>query len=286
MKNIKKKSIRPEYLAKLNLIVEYIEGHTEEKVTIDQLAKVAFLSPFHLHRIMRALLGEPLGSYIKRTKIERAAKLLEYTTAAIEEVAYHVGYDTPSAFSKQFKMRFKMTPTDYRINKHKDMQVESKTELKIKKPKYVTLEDQQCIYIKMQGDYGQLDYGTAWSTLWTVIKEQKLFTKGIQHVGLSYDDPQVTEASKIRYDACLTVHKEAQPDGEVGVKLLPKGKFLMFHYTGSYRKLGEVYDHIFSNWMMSGEYELRDAPTREIYRNDARRTEESKLKTEIYIPIQ
>ena len=61
----------------------------------------------------------------------------------------------------------------------------------------------------------QLDYGNAWAKLWSVVKTQKLFTAGIEHIGISYDDPKVTDPNNIRYDACLGIHKNAKPDGEV-----------------------------------------------------------------------
>ncbi len=158
--------------------------------------------------------------------------------------------------------------------------------LKIKKPKIVTLENNQCIFIKMQGEYQNLDFGIAWGKLWSIVKSQKLFTSGIEHIGVSYDDPKVTDANKIRYDACLVIHKEAKPDGEVGIKTLKGGKFAMFHYTGSYKYLSAVYDYIFNDWLLNNEHELRDEPVREKYRNTPERTEEAKLKTEIYLPIK
>ncbi|MEX0313889.1 MAG: GyrI-like domain-containing protein, partial [Allomuricauda sp.] len=121
---------------------------------------------------------------------------------------------------------------------------------------------------------------------WQVVKEQKLFTAGIEHLGQAFDDPNVTEENQIRYDACLVVHKEAQPSGNVGTKVLKGGKFAVFHYQGSYSNLGNVYDYIFNTWLMESDHKLRDEPVREKYLNNPEKTEEGKLKTEIYIPIQ
>lgn len=160
------------------------------------------------------------------------------------------------------------------------------TKLDIKKAKIVTLEEKQTIYVKLQGSYQNLDFSSAWEKLWEIVKAQKLFTAGIEHIGISYDDPNITDADKIRYDACLVIHKEAKAEGDIGTKTLKKGKFAMFHYTGSYKKLSEVYDYIFNEWLLNNAYELRDEPVREKYRNNPKRTDESKLKTEIYLPIK
>ncbi len=284
----KKQTNKEFYIEKLNVIVEYIHNNLDQKIVIKELAEMSHFSPFHFHRIIRALLGEPIGAYITRTRLELAAKMIRYSSTSIEEIAYSVGYESPSSLSKQFKNYFGCSPSDYRKTKvlslKKTQTMESK--LNIKRAKIVILDEKQCIFIRMQGNYKQLDYGSAWSKLWSVVKTQKLFTAGMEHIGVSHDDPKVTAEDKIRYDACLVICKEAKPEGEVGVKTLKGGKFAMFHYTGSYTYLSQVYDYIFNDWLLNNEYELRDEPVREKYRNNPERTEETKLKTEIYLPIK
>ena len=159
-------------------------------------------------------------------------------------------------------------------------------DLNIKKPKLVDLEDKNCIYLSLQGAYGKLDFGKAWAALWQEVKQQKLFTAGIEHIGQSFDDPEVTEETKIRYDACLVIHKTARPSREIGTKTLKGGRFALFLYQGSYARLAEVYDYIFNDWLLENDYVLRDEPVREKYLNHPGKTEESKLKTEIYLPIE
>lgn len=283
-----KQSNKEYYTAKLNVIMEYINNNLDKKIAINELAELSNFSPFHFHRITKALLKETIGAYITRIRLEQAAKMIRYSSSTIEEIAYSIGYETPSSLSKRFRAHFGVSPSEYR--KGKELLIKSKTRmdlnLKIKKPKIVRLESNQSIFIKMQGEYQNLDFGTAWGKLWSIVKSQKLFTAGIEHIGIPYDDPKVTDATKVRYDACLVIHKVAKPDGEVGIKTLKGGKFAMFHYTGSYKYFSAVYDYIFNDWLMNNEYELRDEPVREKYRNNPERTEEAKLKTEIYIPIK
>lgn len=90
--------------------------------------------------------------------------------------------------------------------------------LSIKKPKIQEIDDKKCLYLRMQGAYQTLDFASAWKKIWEQVKTQKLFTKGIQHFGLPYDDPKVTHENKIRYDACLIIHKTAKPVGGIGLK--------------------------------------------------------------------
>lgn len=276
------------YQENLNRVVDYIHNHLDAKIDIAHLAELSHFSKYHFHRITRALLGEPLGAYITRARIETAAKLIRYSDNSIEEITYSVGFETPSSLSKAFKNHFGISPSAYRNNK--DIIVKKhnimKTELNIKKPKIQVLEDQQCLFYTMYGAYQDLDYGLAWEKLWAEVKAEQLFTKGIRHIGLPHDDPKVTEPKKIRYDACLIIHKDAKPNGDVGVKTLKGGRFATFLYQGSYKHFAEVYDYMFNEWLLQTDYELRDAPCREKYISDARRVEEHKLKTEFYIPIK
>lgn len=283
-----KESNRIYYQQRLNIIKEYIHNNLDTKIELKTLAELSHLSSFHFHRISRAFLGEPIGAYISRTRLETAAKMIRYTALSIEDIAYNVGYETPSSLSKAFKNHFGTTPSDYR----KDKQYKIKTTLimetllNIKKPKIVTVEDKNCIYFSLTGAYDTMDYGAAWATLWQEIKTQKLFTAGIEHIGLPYDDPKVTDENKIRYDACLVIQKNAIPSGNIGAKTLIGGKFAIFHYQGSYANISQVYDYIFNTWLVENDYELRDDTVREKYLNNPDKTEESKLKTEFYLPIK
>ena len=183
----KKENNRTIYQQNMNRVLEYIHNHLDEKISIKTLADISHFSPFHFHRISRALLGEPIGAYITRIRLEAAAKMIRYTHLGIEEIAYNVGFETPSSFSKSFKNHFEISPSAYRKDKSYTIKKTNimKVTLNIKKPKIVTLENQNCLYYRMHGAYQTLDYGKAWETLWGQVKAQKLFTKGIQHVELA-----------------------------------------------------------------------------------------------------
>lgn len=157
--------------------------------------------------------------------------------------------------------------------------------LALKAPKLITLEDKSLIYVSLMGEYGSLNYGDAYQRLWGVVKSQKLFTKGIESLCISYDDPKVTEANQQRSDVCLAIHKPAQPQDGVSCKTLVGGKYAMFAYQGPYENLAAVYDEAM-RWLVNSEYELRDEPMFEKYLNNRQRTAAEKLKTEVYIPIR
>ena len=275
-----------DYVQRINKVVAYINNHLDETLDLKTLANEAALSDFHFHRIFKALKGEAIGGYITRLRLEATARLLRYTALTIEEIAFNIGYETPASLSKAFKKQYGISPTEYRTNK--DTYIMKKEiinpDLALKAPKIVTLEPKNLIYVALTGAYGSLDYGKAYEQLWAVIKAQKLFTKGIESICISYDDPKITEGSLQRSDVCLAIHKPAIPQEEVSCKTLAGGKYAVFFYQGSYENLSQVYDTAV-RWVIDQQYRLREEPFFEKYLNDARRTPKEKLKTEIYIPI-
>jgi len=275
-----------DYVQRINKVVAYINNHLDETLDLKTLANEAALSDFHFHRIFKALKNEAIGGYITRLRLEATARLLRYTALTIEEIAFNIGYETPASLSKAFKKQYGISPTEYRTNK--DTYIMKKEiinpDLALKAPKIVTLEPKNLIYVALTGAYGSLDYGKAYEQLWAVIKAQKLFTKGIESICISYDDPKITEGSLQRSDVCLAIHKPATPQEEVSCKTLAGGKYAVFFYQGSYENLSQVYDTAV-RWVIDHEYTLREEPFFEKYLNDARRTPKEKLKTEIYIPI-
>ncbi len=275
-----------DYVQRINKVVAYINNHLDETLDLKKLANEVALSDFHFHRIFKALKGEAIGGYITRLRLEATARLLRYTALTIEEIAFNIGYETTASLSKAFKKQYDISPTEYRTNK--DTYIMKKEiinpDLALKAPKIVILEPKNLIYVALTGAYGSLDYGKAYEQLWAVIKAQKLFTKGIESICISYDDPKITEGSLQRSDVCLAIHKPATPQEEVSCKTLAGGKYAVFFYQGSYENLSQVYDTVV-RWVIDHEYTLREEPFFEKYLNDARRTPKEKLKTEIYIPI-
>lgn len=282
-----KTSTREEYLKRINILVEYINNHLDENIDLELLAKMSNFSPYHFHRIVKAFLGESIGAFIVRMRIETAARLLRYSDMSVQDVAYKVGYDVPSSLSKVFKQFYGISPNSFRNNKiytiMKPLQLNP--ELKLKE-KVINLEPRQVIYIRLTGDYQKNDYCGAWEKLWGYVKEAGLFSAGIEHICIYHDDPQVTDAEKLRTDVCLILPKKAQPKGEIGVKTLVGGKYAVYLYQGSYENLGMVYDTIYGKYLPDGGYKLALEPGFEKYLNHPDRTASDKLKTEIYVPIQ
>jgi len=280
-----------DYQERINKVLHYVNNNLDEKLDLKRLADISNFSTFHFHRIMRAHLNESLGAYIVRIRLDTAARLIKFTGEPLNEIAYKVGYDTPSSFSKAFKKRFNFSPLDFRNENH-DLKLNGayidpenlKYTMKLK-PKIVTLSGKQVVYIQTIGKYGDPATGEAWDKIWKFVKENKLFSWRMESIGICHDDPDITEPEKCRYDACITVKKEIKPEGEVGFKKIPGGKYAVFKFKGPYDQFNSVYKTIYREWLPGSGFELRNVPGFEKYLNNPNNTKPEKLLTEIYIPI-
>lgn len=278
---------KEEYLKRVNIVVEYIIKHRGENIDINMLAEMSSFSPYHFHRIMRAFLKEPIGAFILRIRVETAARLLRQTDIPISDIAYQVGYDVPSSLSKVFKQFYGISPNEYRNNKdyiimkpqviNPDLNVSA--EIREEKAK-------QAIYIRLSGSYNGLDYENAWRSLWKYVQQNNLFSDSMEHLCVYHGDPKVTESDKLMADVCLIVSKSVTPKGEIGVKEIPGGKYVVFHYVGSYNNLPAVYDTIYGKWIPEDGYRIGESSGYEKYLNSPSDTKPEELISEIFIPIE
>lgn len=95
-------------------VMSYIRKNLTAVLDRETLADVAGFSVPHFHRIFTAHLGESAISYVRRLRLERAARKLRMGAVDITEVALAAGYDTHAAFSKAFKQQYGLSPSEFR----------------------------------------------------------------------------------------------------------------------------------------------------------------------------
>ena len=60
-KSLPSRGLRVEYIARINRVLDYIDHNLDQPLLLAELAEVAHFSPFHFHRIFRAMMGEPIN---------------------------------------------------------------------------------------------------------------------------------------------------------------------------------------------------------------------------------
>jgi AraC family transcriptional regulator len=140
------------------------------------------------------------------------------------------------------------------------------------------------VFLRHLGPYREV--GATWGRLMTWAGMRGLLGAGMKLIGISYDDPDVTSADKIRYDAAVTVSRPARPEGDFGVMEIAGGRYAVATHKGPYEELGKVYQRIFGGWLPKSGCGLRDAPAFEQYLNSPQNTRPEDLLTLIHIPLE
>jgi AraC family transcriptional regulator len=106
--------LSPEHDECLETVKRYIDDNTGEPLSRDVLASVVGYSVPHFHRIFTAGVGENIADYVRRVRLERAGRKLRMGAVDITEVALAAGYQSHAAFTKAFKIRFGLSPAEFR----------------------------------------------------------------------------------------------------------------------------------------------------------------------------
>lgn len=84
---------RTEYARRMHKVLEYIDQHLDESLELGTLSEVAHFSAFHYHRLFSAWMGEMLGDYLRRRRLEMAAlRLVAQPGAVVLNIALSVGF--------------------------------------------------------------------------------------------------------------------------------------------------------------------------------------------------
>jgi len=262
-------------------VIEHIDRHLDDKLDLATLSGVANFSEFHFHRLFHALIGEPLGDYVRRRRLELAAiRLRSQPDVPVLDVALAVGFGSTEAFARAFRARFGCTPTVYRKSKHDQLARKAgqaprfdarkdggpSTQELVMNVKIVDRKPVHVAYLRYTGPVGP-GIGIFWmQTVAPWMETNNLM--GRERYGISLDDPSVTNPAQCRYDACV-----ASADGEVLTgnpqrKVIPGGKYAALPFKGTGAQIGAAWDALLRDWLPKSGMQLDSRPFFEFYPPD------------------
>ena len=99
-----------QYGQRLEPVLRWLASHPDADPDLYRLADLACLSPYHFHRVYRALMGETVNATVQRIRMHRAAVALGRSEASLREVAQRAGYESDAAFNRAFGATFGISP--------------------------------------------------------------------------------------------------------------------------------------------------------------------------------
>lgn len=273
--------------------INYIEGNITEELSIESIAKQAFVSSFYFQKGFAMLCGFTVGDYIRQRKLTLAGSEIVASDEKIIDIALKYGYDSPDSFTKAFTRFHGVTPTAVRKD---GALIKSFAPLKIK--------------FSLEGGY-IMDYKIVEMDSFTVIGVSRVFKYDsakaeipefwTEHYekgngkyicgmyGVCIDEVEGSDEFEYliadNYDPSRVL-----PDGFV-TKVIPKHTWAIFVCKGAMpTALQDVNQKIFSEWLPNcKDYEIAANYNIEMYTNIAdypKGNQDENYHSEIWIPVK
>lgn len=294
------KNLNAEYKARINRVLDYIEQNIDHEFTLDELAQVAFFSKYHFHRIFMSIMDETLFDYIQRIRIEKSAiLLLNDLNKSITSIAYECGFSSSALFARTFKKYFYMSASQWRSTKSNSGKQESnidQMESNIRKETksstvYVEytekiiswrismdtrhqtvevkeLKDMTVAYVRHIGPYeGNADlFERLFGKLCGWAGPRNLIGNlDAKFLVVYHDNPEITEATKLRISVCLIVPPQTDVSGEIGKMTVAGGKYAIARFTLKEDEFHEAWEWVYGSWLPQSGFQPDDRPCFELY---------------------
>lgn len=102
---------------RIRRIMEYIQKHYAEKITLEDLADQIHLCRSESCRLFQRYMNESMFDYLLDYRVERSLELLRQSEFNVTQIAGQVGFASPGYYSKIFKRKMGCTPLEYRKNR-------------------------------------------------------------------------------------------------------------------------------------------------------------------------
>lgn len=304
---------RAEYAARFNRVVDYIQANLAEPLDLAALASVACFSPYHFHRLFHGWMGETIHDFIFRLRVERAAMQLLYNPKkSITEIALDCGFSSSSTFARAFKLFHGVSATEWRQNRknrktdRKDCEAEGLTtqaawettggsgpfwELPMTMNLHVEVKQLAAMHVAYLRHVGPFQENTAlferlFGSICSWAGPRGLLGPATQFLSIYHDNPDITDAQKLRLDVAITVPEQTQVDGEIGRQKLEGGSYAVARVKIHAKQYLEAWDALMGGWLPGSGYQPDDRPCFEISLNDPKTDPEGMHHVDLCLAVK
>lgn len=301
------KEIQSDYISRINKALQFVDKNLDTDLSLEIISEVACYSPYHFHRIFKAITNESLNAYISRRRIEKAASVLMHKKEVnITVLSMQYGFNSNSSFTRTFKKFYGVSPSEFRRQNpgrfSKIGQIESKNgqeilifekyicninNLKnwIEMNAKIEIKEMPALALAYVTSIGHQGIADAYNMLVKWAKPNGLLENAeVKMLTIYHDSFKITAPEKVRMSACIVLSEPVKVNGEIGLTILEKGRFIV----GSFEIRQDEFEKSWSSlfiWMGENGYTKADRDPFEIYRNDYRMHPENKFIIDLYIPV-
>jgi len=297
----KHKTTWNDYHERILRVLTHIQNHLDEALDLEDLAGVACFSSFHFHRIFAAMTGETIADHVRRLRLERAAIELRSGAKQVIQVALDAGYEAHEAFTRAFKAAYGVSPAEFRratgpiairpapsgvhFRQGVPLTTFNTNHLTAKTMKVIAkkIKPMRVAYLRHVGPYE--DTNQTWIDLMTQLSADQPIRKSALFIGMGHDNPAVTPAAELRYDACITVDEKYEPKPPAKLQTIDGGDHAVVKNC-PVAKIKDAFQFLYGQWLARSSRELRPTPGFMVLVSARDTVAPRKQRVDIYMPLQ
>ncbi len=266
-----------DYVERVNRAIDLIVRDLAQPLSLEAVSEAAGFSPFHFHRIFKALLGETLNQFVKRQRLERALRLMSHAPdRSLTQVAMDCGFSSSSDFSRSFRQRYGAAPSRFDLETFRNARREEFERVLSSQeggPRFhalppgenldgfeVRLRDlpaRTVAYIRVLDPYREGVAHAACERLLAWAIERGLADG--QWLGYMWEEPEIVAMKDCRYDVALVV-EDVEPAGEIGRFEFPPMRVAEVVLGGGIELEMRAIDWLYRTWLPRSGYVPDDQP--------------------------
>jgi len=276
-----------------NYIMYYIYTNIETDINIDELAQKLKINKYYMHKIFKDIFNRNIYESIKSIRLQKASNLLltnKYST--ISEVANLCGYSSQTSFIRAFKVRFSMTPKEWRkggykkysndILKQSSIALKSKARFNSIVPEITKMPEYSAYYIRHRGYNDSIKQ--TWQKLQTWVFGNNL--KYYKEIALLHDNPAITPLDECQYVACIVNEGKERPlNSRLPKFTISGGVYAKFDIQGGSGDFLKFIHWVYHEWLPNSEYETTTKPPYVIYKKNKYLSNDNKFDISFYLSI-
>lgn len=292
-----KASTERDYRRRIARVVEAILLEPGAAHTLYSLAAVAHLSPFHFHRIYRALTGESVVETVQRLRLAQAAQRLTEAPALVTTVAHDAGYNSPQAFARAFRGFTGFTPSEFKTRQkqlaaaaaRRRSESTAACEAKAVAHSTVALPSVELIEVApldvlcLHHEGPVATIGQTFRALMGMLHCDEDPARD-QRIGICMRDPDA--AGRFRYLAGIVGAAEAMAQAPIEPVRLAGGLYAVHRLIGPYALIAPTFRALYGGWLPHSGYARDNRPGLELYRNMPVSGLQSECVTDLMIPVR
>lgn len=271
-----------DYLARINRAIDLIVRDLAQPLSLQALSEASGFSTFHFHRVFKAVVGETPNQFVKRLRLERALHLMSHAPRQpLTDVALQCGFSSSSDFSRSFKQHFGRAPRRFGLE---DFRGTRRAEFeRLLRGQYAPLQPQvldvganpdgfeprlrdlparTVAYVRVFEPYREGVAQAAFERL-LAWADRRGLADG-QWLGYMWDEPEIVDLAKCRYDVALVVEDFA-PEGDIGCYRFPAMRVAEVEVRGDIHLEVRALDWLYKTWLPRSGYVPDEYPVFEAW---------------------